>query len=171
MDWTHKNVKNKLINHWKQKLSTHKNQTQWNSISRACKSVLLEVWWLECYLLTNSSLSPVSLWETKPTAVLASFPSPAQLSVTCSMRVWRAKEIGYFCLCDSTIFILWHPTSPILLVSSVVVSFWSYAYTQFVSSGLLTCFCVQSSPGHAHNKDLVEAMQVPSLVSCYSSDP
>ena len=30
LDWTHKYIRNKLINHWKQNLSTCKNQTQWN---------------------------------------------------------------------------------------------------------------------------------------------
>ena len=42
---------------------------------------------------------------TKATALLASFPSPAHLSVMCNTRVWRAKKGSDILLCASTIFI------------------------------------------------------------------
>ena len=63
---------------------------------------------MECYLFCNKQyshiarLSLVWLHETESTTVRALFPSPAQLSVACSMCVRRAWEWGY---CASTVII------------------------------------------------------------------
>ena len=55
LDWTHKYIRNKLINHWKQNSSTRKNQTQWKI---KFPGAINEAQWCECYLLrvNNSSL-------------------------------------------------------------------------------------------------------------------
>ena len=91
---------NESINYWKHvKQKPNMTLIEHKQVSRVCKS-------LSCYVngdlivvmfyllhVTNGSVALLDsrLHETKPTAVLASFPSPTQPSITCSTQLGRAS--------------------------------------------------------------------------------